>query len=89
MNVDDQFILLNSGSAGAADAGIVAYDDGPSLGWDESEGRWALDSTGSTWNQTTIASDAYIAAVKIGATDANYEKAGNLRVDGGEIYIYV
>jgi len=89
LNVDDQFILLNSGSAGAADAGIVAYDDGPSLGWDESEGRWALDATGSTWNQTTIASDAYIAAVKIGATDANYEKAGNLRVDGGEIYIYV
>lgn len=89
LNVDDQFILLNSGSVGAADAGIVAYDDGPSLGWDESEGRWALDATGSTWNQTTIASDAYIAAVKIGATDANYEKAGNLRVDGGEIYIYV
>ena len=89
LNVDDQFILLNSGSAGAADAGIVEYDDGPSLGWDESEGRWALDATGSTWNQTTIASDAYIAAVKIGATDANYEKAGNLRVDGGEIYIYV
>ena len=89
LNVDDQFILLNSGSVGAADAGIVAYDDGPSLGWDESEGRWALDATGSTWNQTTITSDAYIAAVKIGATDANYEKAGNLRVDGGEIYIYV
>ena len=89
LNVDDQFILLNSGSTSAADAGIVAYDDGPSLGWDESEGRWALDATGSTWNQTTITSDAYIAAVKIGATDANYEKAGNLRVDGGEIYIYV
>jgi hypothetical protein len=90
LNVDDQFILLNSGSGGvAADAGFVAYDDGPSFGWDNSEGRWAFDATGSTWNQTSIASDAFVAAVKIGATDANYEKAGNLRVDGGEIYIYV
>lgn len=87
LNVADQFILLNSGSA-AADAGLVVNGAGSALGWDQSAGRWALDYAGATWNQTSITSDAFVASV-ITADDANYDKVGNIKVAGGEIYIYV
>ena len=87
LNVEDKFILLNSGSA-AADAGIVVNGAGSSLGWDQSAGRWALDYTGATWNQTTITSDAFVAAV-VTSDDTNYQKVGNIRIDGSDIYIYV
>ena len=87
LNVEDKFILINSGSA-AADAGIVVNGAGSSLGWDQSEGRWALDYSGATWNQTTITSDAFVAAV-VTSDDANYQKVGNIRIDGSDIYIYV
>jgi len=86
LNVEDQFILLNSGS-GAQDSGIVINGQGAALGWDESENRFALDFTGATFNQTSITSDAYIAAV-VTSDDANYQKDGNIRIDGEDIYIY-
>lgn len=89
VNVEDQFILLNSGSA-AADGGLVVNGAGSAIGWDQSEGRWALDFAGATWNQSAISSDAYVAAV-VTSADANYAKVGNIRVDTGlgEIFIYV
>lgn len=87
LNVEDTFILLNSGSA-AADAGLVVNGAGSALGWDQSAGRWALDYAGATWNQTSITSDAFVASVITG-DDANYDKVGNIKVAGGEIYIYV
>jgi hypothetical protein len=87
LNVEDTFILLNSGSA-AADAGLVVNGAGSALGWDQSEGRWALDYTGATWDQTSITSDAFVASVITG-DDSNYDKVGNIKVASGEIYIYV
>ena len=86
MNVEDKFILLNSGSA-AADAGFVVNGQGAAIGWDESENRFALDFAGATWNQTAIGSDAFIAAV-VTSEDANYAKVGNIRLDNEDIYIY-
>ena len=86
LNVEDQFILLNSGSA-AQDSGIVINGQGAALGWDESENRFALDFTGATFNQTSITSDAFIASV-VTSDDANYQKVGNIRIDGDDIYIY-
>ena len=86
LNVEDQFILLNSGSA-AQDAGFVVNGQGAALGWDESENRFALDFAGATWNQTSITSDAFVAAV-VTSDDANYQKNGNIRIDGDDIYIY-
>ena len=87
LNVEDQFILLNSGSA-AADAGFVVNGQGSAFGWDESASRFALDFAGATWNQTAITSDAFVAAV-VTSDDANYRYNGNIRVQGGEIYMYV
>ena len=87
LNVEDKFILLNSGSA-ASDAGIVINGQGAAFGWDESENRFALDFSGATFNQTTLTSDAYVAAV-VTSDDTNYQKVGNIRIDSDDIYIYV
>ena len=86
MNVEDKFILLSSGSA-AGDAGLVIDGVGSSFGWDQSAGRWSLDYSGAVANQTSISSDAFVAAV-VTTDDANYQKVGNIRVDGDDIYIY-
>ena len=86
VNVEDKFILVNSGSA-AADGGFVVNGAGVSFGWDQSAGRWAFDAAGATWNQTTITSDAFAAAV-VTTDDAKYQKNGNIRITAGEIFIY-
>ena len=86
LNVEDQFILLNSGSS-AQDSGIVINGQGSAFGWDESENRWAFDFSGATFNQTALASDAFVAAV-VTSDDANYQKVGNIRIDGDDIFIY-
>ena len=87
--VEDQFILINSG-ASAQDAGLVFDGTGASFGWDQSEARFAFDRAGSTANQTTITPDAYIAAVALDDSDANYQKDGNIFVSSsGDAFIYV
>jgi hypothetical protein len=86
LNVEDQFILINSGAA-AADGGLVVNGAGAAIGWDESEKRFALDFAGATFNQTAIGTDAFVAAV-VTTDDANYRKVGNIRLDNEDIYIY-
>ena len=86
LNVEDQFILVNSGSA-AQDAGLVFAGQGAAFGWDESANRFALDYAGATFDQTAITSDAFVAAV-VTSDDANYRKNGNIRIDGDDVYIY-
>jgi hypothetical protein len=86
VNVEDQFILLNSGS-GDGDAGLVINGAGSAIGWDSAQNRFALDYAGATWNQTTITSDAFVASV-VTTDDPNYQKVGNIRIDGADIFIY-
>jgi len=86
LNVEDQFILVNSGSA-AQDAGLVFAGQGAAFGWDESANRFALDFAGATFDQTAITSDAFVAAV-VTSDDVNYRKNGNIRIDGDDVYIY-
>ena len=92
LNIEDRFILLNSGSA-SGDGGLIVQTEshtaGVVYGYDDDEGRWGfqqgtkLSATGSA-----IAPDAYASAV-VTSDDSNYQKNGNIRVQGGEIYIYV
>ena len=92
LNIEDRFILLNSGSA-SGDGGLIVQTEshtaGVVYGYDDDESRWGfqqgtkLSATGSA-----IAPDAYASAV-VTSDDANYQKNGNIRVEGGEIYIYV
>ena len=87
LNVEDKFILLNSGSA-SGDAGFVVNGHGSAFGWNDTVNRWAFAYEGATWDQGSITSDAFAAAV-VTSDDANYRYNGNIRIDGEDIYIYV
>lgn len=96
INVEDKFILLNSGSA-TGDGGIIVQNNAATKGFafafDDSADRWGfqgnilLHATGSV-----LVPDAYVAAVVDvdgGLTNiALHQKNGNIRIDGGEIFIY-
>lgn len=96
LNVEDKFILLASGSAGAGDGGLI-IDQGGKVGeafaWDSATSRFATTgSLGST--ATAFVPDAFVAMVvdeDNGSTDiAKYQKRGNIKVDSSDdIWIYV
>lgn len=90
--VEDKFALLNSGSA-TGDGGIIVQTEadfsGAALGWDDSAGRFGLQITSKlAQNATSIAPDSYLASV-VTTDTATYQKNGNIRVEGGDIFIYV
>jgi len=94
LNIEDKFILLNSGSS-SGNSGIIAQNsatngEGTALFFDDTANRWSLDYAGADANDDTVTTDAYIAAVAIDKADANYQKDGNIHVDGsGDVFIYV
>ena len=68
--VEDQFILLNSGSANdSTDVGIIAQtssvqDQGSALYWDAGNGRWEIDGAGADAASNTATGDAAIVTIK-------------------------
>ena len=89
--VEDKFILLNSGSNSSPSEGGIIIDQGGQSGsayaWDTATTRWGF--TGSlAQNATSFAPDAFVAAVVTSDIPA-YQQVGNIRVEAGEIYIYV
>ncbi len=103
LDVEDAFILLNSGSAATADSGFVfggsngTAQSGAGLIWDASynsnDGRLAI--VGNMASNATGAQTPsyYVGGVFAGnATDAATAEAdhvGNIRVEGDDIFIYV
>jgi hypothetical protein len=102
LNVEDRFILVNSGSVpgGSAQGGIIAQDganpSGSAIFYTTagSINRWGL-ADNVPWNATTATQTAYVAAVvdlSVAAQSSSlstYAKVGNIRVDtNGDIYIY-
>ena len=102
LNVEDKYILLNSGST-SGDSGIVfggangAANTGVGLFWDTSynsnDGRLGIVNTiaaGATGDQTP---SYHIAGVyegsSVDAATAQADHVGNIRVESDEIYIYV
>ena len=93
LNIEDKFILLNSGSA-TGNSGIIAQNSatsgvGTSLFFDDTANRWSLDYAGANANTDAVTADARIAAVALSNSDANYQKDGNIFVDSGDVFIYV
>ena len=93
LNIEDKFILLNSGSA-TGNSGIIAQNSatsgvGTSLFFDDTANRWSLDYAGANANTDVVTADARIAAVALSNSDANYQKDGNIFVDSGDVFIYV
>jgi len=90
--IEDKFILLNSGSA-SGDGGLIVQTEsafsGSALVFDDSESRWGFQF-GTKLGSTAVAAapDAYAAAV-VTSDDSNYRLNGNIRVQSGDIFIYV
>jgi hypothetical protein len=102
LDIEDRFILLNSGSADLLKSGIIfggsnnTLQSGSALIWDTNynsdDGRLAIvNDMGSS--DLTATADYYIAGVYLGdaasAATAQADHSGNIRIDSGEIYIYV
>lgn len=96
VDVEDKFILLNSGSA-TGDGGIIVQTEagfsGSAFAWDDSATRFGLQiDTKLGSNATAVAPDAYVAAVVDvdgGLSDiAAHQQNGNIKIESGEIYIY-
>jgi hypothetical protein len=102
LDIEDRFILLNSGSADLLKSGIIfggsnnTLQSGSALIWDTNynsdDGRLAIvNAMGSS--DLTATADYYIAGVYLGnaadAATAQADHSGNIRIDSGEIYIYV
>ncbi len=88
--VEDKFILLNSGSSNPDEAGLVV-DEGNGIGhafaFDAGNLRWGFSGSFDS-TATSFAPDAYVASVVTTDIPA-YQQVGNIRVEAGEIYIYV
>jgi hypothetical protein len=88
--VEDKFILLNSGSSNPDEAGLVV-DEGNGIGhafaFDAGNLRWGFSASFDS-TATSFAPDAYVASVVTTDIPA-YQQVGNIRVEAGEIYIYV
>jgi len=102
LNVQDKFILLNSGSSTATDeSGIIfggsegAANSGSALFWNgdfnSNDGRLAVGTAAAS--STTATADYYVAGVVSGSSDiatgSQADHYGNIRIDNGDIYIYV
>jgi len=92
--VEDKFILLNSGSGSPEQGGII-IDEGSGAGhafiFNNSAARFGFTSSLAS-NATSVTPDAFASAVidiDAGHADiAEYQKNGNIKTDGGVVYIY-
>ena len=89
--VKDQFLFLNSGS-NSGDGGIIvqngSHNTGSAFIFDDSEDRWAFNS-GSGKTDTTVVPHSHAVEVVTNNNLAYKRKNGNIRIEGGEIFIYV
>ena len=98
LNIEDQFILLNSGSTGA-DTGIIfggsggAANQGVALYYDGNASRLTYLSEAITANATSA--DSGVGGFVTIAYDVDtagqtpVDAVGNIKIDGGEAFIYV
>jgi hypothetical protein len=99
LNIEDKFILLNSGSAGSPsyEGGIIVESGsvagtGNAFYYDASDNRWALKKGLSAGNSSAVTADAFMGIVLVSAigsvdTGSSYYKPGTIIVDDQEIYI--
>ena len=97
LNIEDKFILLNSGSGGSSAEGGIIVESSGSVGtgnafyYDASDARWALKAGLSATNTSAVTAEAFMSVAIVdtfaNATGSAYYKAGNIIVDGQDIYI--
>ena len=93
--VSDKFMFLASGSTNSTtDGGIIVSHGGGQSGsafvYDASENRWGFPLSGSTGKtDITVSPEAYVSSVVTDDNEPTFRKDGNIRVQSGEIFIYV
>ena len=97
LNIEDKFILLNSGSGGSSAEGGIIVESSGSTGtgnafyYDASDNRWALKAGLSATNTSAVTAEAFMSVAIVdtfaNATGSAYYQAGNIIVDGQDIYI--
>ena len=96
LNIEDQFILLNSGSADAQSQGIIfggstgAQGAGEAFFYDLDADRPAWSSDAVAWNATDTTETAFIPRVfdVDGSSHTPIAEVGSIQISGGEILIY-
>jgi Flp pilus assembly pilin Flp len=95
LNIEDKFILLNSGSkTSPANEGGIIVESGSAVGtgtafyFDGSDNRWSLKDSLSATNTAAVTSNAFMSSVVTDDTNVRYRKVGNIRIDGEDIFIY-
>jgi len=96
LNIEDQFILLNSGSSDAASQGIVfggttgEQGVGEAFFYDADADRPAWSRNAVSWDATSAADTAYIPRVfdVDGSSHTQIAEVGSIAITGGEILIY-
>ena len=96
LNIEDKFLLLNSGSSGPSyEGGIVVESGSTGTGnafyYDASDNRWALKSGLSAGNTAAVTAEAYMGVVIVdtinNATGSVHYKTGTIVIDGQDFYI--
>ena len=96
LNIEDKFLLLNSGSSGPSyEGGIIVESGSTGTGnafyYDASDNRWALKGGLIATNTAAVTAEAFMSVAIVdtfaNATGSAYYKAGNIIVDGQDIYI--
>jgi hypothetical protein len=95
LNIEDKFILLNSGSkTSPANEGGIIVESGSAVGtgtafyFDGSDNRWSLKDSLSATNTAAVTSNAFMSSVVTDDTNVRYRKVGNIRISGEDIFIY-
>jgi hypothetical protein len=95
LNIEDKFILLNSGSSGAtAEGGIIVEASGSGVGnafyYDSLENRWSV-AEGVNYDDTAVTAEAFMSVAIVdtlaNAESSSYYQTGNIIIDGQDIYI--
>ena len=96
LNIEDKFLLLNSGSSGPSyEGGIIVESGSAGTGnafyYDASDNRWSLKAGLIATNTAAVTAEAFMSVAVVdtlaNATGSAYYKAGNIIVDGQDIYI--
>jgi hypothetical protein len=96
LNIEDQFILLNSGSSEAASQGIIfggttgTQGSGEAFFYDRDADRPAWSRSAIAWNATDAAETAFIPRVfdLDGSSHVAIAEVGSIQISGGDIFIY-
>jgi hypothetical protein len=95
LNIEDKFILLNSGSSGTtSEGGIIVESGSTGVGnafyYDSTANRWSV-ADAVNYNDTAVTPEAFMSVAIVdtlaNAESSSYYQVGNIIIDGQDFYI--